>query len=435
MVPDPRRRRSSKSGLILPIALTVTAVVVGGIYLLLADRGPSHGMIDSEVPSSADATDTEHDPGKKKRGRSRLGSEEVIPKDTGSSRTSEDGLETEEGGGGNHRHSGTASRSRMGSRRGTRDIACDKISEEGTDDLEEAARIPESAVDGRGAAEENFQNEAAFVAGQQKSEVLEERVLNDGQTRYIPIVKKKSVAMVVAERKPALENSTEDDDYEHIDDNALPACLLTNLHRPLDLSQTTLTIFLYAPQGIRPSSPTSDASLEQIAPKPMSSPPSPRTPHPSNSSFASMPRPSTWTIASALLQDGGDQAGSIQPYVADSELFPLISATSPQVLYIDEPLAGANGGEVAKLLESGWIGTAVVVINSLGMLHGSDDEDTDGEQTEGEQRELNRRENAQPKKWWQPGGHVKDKFGNRLQVVEGWKLGDDWSRRVEEHPE
>jgi len=102
---------------------------------------------------------------------------------------------------------------------------------------------------------------------------------------------------------------------------------------------------------------------------------------------------------------------------------------APETVYIEEPLTlPSSGGIVSTLLEGGWVGNVVVGLigddDQLAQLMDSDDEKI-------QEEEKTRKGEG---KWWgtEVQGSIRGRFGNRVQIVEGWVLIEDWRRRVEE---
>jgi hypothetical protein len=119
----------------------------------------------------------------------------------------------------------------------------------------------------------------------------------------------------------------------------------------------------------------------------------------------------------------------ILPFTKTSSIVPLLRTLAPEIVYIEEPLTlESNGHVIAMLLEGGWVGSVVVGLtgaeDQLAQLMDSDDEKI--------QEDFVTRKGAG--KWWgsdRP-GTMRGRFGNRVQIVEGWVLIEDWRRRVEE---
>jgi hypothetical protein len=134
---------------------------------------------------------------------------------------------------------------------------------------------------------------------------------------------------------------------------------------------------------------------------------------------------STYDLATELLPPGA-AAENIMPFQLAGSLVPMLRQLEPEVVYFEENVLGGDGEEEAKVVEEllsrASVGRVVVVIggdDEIGGLVSSDDEVA-----------VERRRGVG--KWWGEGGRVREMFGKRLEVVEGWVLEEDWRRRVEE---
>ncbi|RPA77929.1 hypothetical protein BJ508DRAFT_162027 [Ascobolus immersus RN42] len=111
------------------------------------------------------------------------------------------------------------------------------------------------------------------------------------------------------------------------------------------------------------------------------------------------------------------------PYEVQPEgLINMLRAMEPQIVYVEEALAGAKGELVEALLDKSWVGYVVVVLAGRGGevagLVDTEDEDTAREDGGG--------------RWWEVKGGVLDKYRGRCSVVERVHLADDWQKRIVE---
>jgi hypothetical protein len=104
----------------------------------------------------------------------------------------------------------------------------------------------------------------------------------------------------------------------------------------------------------------------------------------------------------------------VLPFTSPNGHKHILKSLSPEIVYIQESLAGPNGEVVAEL--SGWVKQTVVVIGDEGGAGGLIDTDDEGG-----------REKLQGKWWMQ---EERTGLGKRVSVVEGVKVGDDWRRRM-----
>ncbi|CAZ85479.1 unnamed protein product [Tuber melanosporum] len=248
--------------------------------------------------------------------------------------------------------------------------------------------------------------------------------------QYVPMpTRKKSVAIVVSERK-VLFGQDSDLDFEEA---GLPSSLLSHLPHPLDLTHTVVNILVYSPQlKTHPLSKSSAfrsqhaaAAAAAVVEAPVGS--SDKLLHkPSASHFS--PTASTFTLASSMLPSECPLE-HILPFTQASSIVPLLRTLAPETVYIEEPLTlPTSGGIVSTLLEGRWVGNVVVGLigddDQLAQLMDSDDEKM-------QEEEKTRKGEG---KWWgtEVEGSIRGRFGNRVQIVEGWVLIEDWRRRVEE---
>ncbi|CUS09775.1 unnamed protein product [Tuber aestivum] len=244
--------------------------------------------------------------------------------------------------------------------------------------------------------------------------------------QYVPMpARKKSVAIVVSERK-VLFGQDSDLDFEEA---GLPSSLLSHLPHPLDLTHTIVNILVYSPQlKTHPLSKSSAfRSQTAAATAEAEAGSSDKLLHkPSASHFS--PSASTFTLAASMLPPECPLE-HILPFTQESSVVPLLRTLAPETVYIEEPLTlPSSGGIVSTLLEGGWVGNVVVGLigddDQLAQLMDSDDE-------KAQEEEKTRKGEG---KWWgtEVQGSIRGRFGNRVQIVEGWVLIEDWRRRVEE---
>ncbi|KAI5844404.1 hypothetical protein DFP73DRAFT_496060 [Morchella snyderi] len=326
----------------------------------------------------------------------------------------------------------------------------DRISEEDTDDLEEDRRRDEerlrlkgkhtntvgAVVAGAITAEKKVEHAVVDVVEKAKGlafdvlpakkapeAVIElKKEASTEKPQYVPPpAKKKSVAVVVSERK-ALEGHDSDSDFE---ETGLPMSLLSYLQYPLDLSMTEMNILIYSPHlSTHPLTHFTETQSARLARRDSASQPVLR-----RAASALATNTSTYNIATSLLP-ASYPLEHILPFTDSTSITPLLRVLAPEVVYIEELITIPSSGDiVAGLLEGGWVGSVVIV------LVGEDDQfagliDSDDE----EESPVEMRKSKGEGRWWgdnSPGG-IRARFGGRVQVVEGWVLADDWRRRIEE---
>ena len=112
-----------------------------------------------------------------------------------------------------------------------------------------------------------------------------------------------------------------------------------------------------------------------------------------------------------------EKESTIMPFSTQTGFVHLVRHLSPDIVYVQESLAGNDGEHVQHI--SGWVRQVVVVVGDEGGRAGlidSDDESALAEKGE---------------KWWQREGTTG--IGKRIDVVDSLRTGDDWRRRVSGH--
>lgn len=112
-----------------------------------------------------------------------------------------------------------------------------------------------------------------------------------------------------------------------------------------------------------------------------------------------------------------EKESTIMPFSTSTGFVHLIRHLSPDLVYVQESLAGPDGQSVQHI--SGWVRQVVVVVGDEGGRAGlldSDDESALADKGE---------------KWWQREGTTG--IGKRIDVVDSLRTGDDWRRRVSGH--
>jgi hypothetical protein len=112
-----------------------------------------------------------------------------------------------------------------------------------------------------------------------------------------------------------------------------------------------------------------------------------------------------------------DKDSMIMPFSTQNGHVHILRHLSPDIVYIQESLAGDDGAAVQQI--SGWVRHVIVVVGDEGGRGGlidSDDESALG---------------GAGQKWWQKEGVTG--IGKRIDVVDGLRTGDDWRRRVSGH--
>lgn len=109
-----------------------------------------------------------------------------------------------------------------------------------------------------------------------------------------------------------------------------------------------------------------------------------------------------------------EKENTIMPFSTESGYVHLVRHLSPELVYVQESLAGKDGCAAQHV--SGWVRQVVIVVGDEGGRGGlidSDDESALAENGE---------------KWWQKEGVTG--IGKRIDVVDVLRTGLDWRRRV-----
>lgn len=112
-----------------------------------------------------------------------------------------------------------------------------------------------------------------------------------------------------------------------------------------------------------------------------------------------------------------EKDNTIMPFSTESGFIHLVRHLSPDLVYVQESLAGKEGEAVQHI--SGWVRQAVVVVGDEGGRGGLIDSDEESSPAE------------KGEKWWQREGTTG--IGKRIDVVDVVRIGDDWRRRVRGH--
>lgn len=111
---------------------------------------------------------------------------------------------------------------------------------------------------------------------------------------------------------------------------------------------------------------------------------------------------------------------NILPFTTSAGYVHILHHLKPEVVYLQESLSGENGINVQKLQT--WLRYDVIlVVGAEGGHGGLADSESEAEKPEnGSEKE---------RKWWQRSDRVGR--GRGVIVVDGIRVSDDWSRRVQ----
>ncbi|KAA8651416.1 uncharacterized protein ATNIH1004_000298 [Aspergillus tanneri] len=224
--------------------------------------------------------------------------------------------------------------------------------------------------------------------------------------------RKKTVAIVVSSEASHLESEEFTSDYVSI---------LSHLPEHVNPDMAKIFVMIYSPglkhapsQG-NGSHPTLSvtSSYSNIAPEEAASPgelPSPGAQAADDSEGITPLFKTMYTQAQAIVE----KSNAIMPFNTPTGYVHLVRHISPDIVYVQESLAGKEGDAVHHI--SGWVRQVVVVVGDEGGRGGlvdSEDESTLADKGD---------------PWWQREGTTG--IGKRIDVVDALRTGDDWRRRV-----
>ncbi|MCJ1308551.1 hypothetical protein MMC25_002204 [Agyrium rufum] len=108
----------------------------------------------------------------------------------------------------------------------------------------------------------------------------------------------------------------------------------------------------------------------------------------------------------------------IMPFNTPGGYVHLLRHIAPEVVYVQETLAGPNGDAVVHI--SGWVGQVVLIVG---------DESGHGGLVDSEDERGHAHERKE--KWWHNSSKIG--LGKGIEVVESVRVGEDWRRRVRGH--
>ncbi|KAI1853801.1 hypothetical protein JX265_012632 [Neoarthrinium moseri] len=227
-----------------------------------------------------------------------------------------------------------------------------------------------------------------------------------------PSKRRKTVAVVVS-ADTNLDDLDEDGFHEH-------ASILSHIPRNTDFSKIKLFILIYSP-GLKDTS--LDAPASNLPPASLSS------------SFSNISHNQAQTPGdeskSPLLKANVDPAfnavysqalglvekeSMIMPFTTENGHVHILHHLQPEVVYLQESLAGDNGLHITRL--QSWLRYDVILVVGADGGHGGlADSESEAERPD------------KTEKWWQREDRVGR--GRGVVVVDSLRVGDDWARRVQ----
>ncbi|PSS00571.1 hypothetical protein BD289DRAFT_479452 [Coniella lustricola] len=239
-----------------------------------------------------------------------------------------------------------------------------------------------------------------------KQDTVPSPLARDGPSR------KKRVVVLVVSADTKLDDLDEDGYHEH-------ASILSHIPKHNDHSKIKLFVLIYAPtlkdsvaeasSNRPPASISSSFSMvgqEQVL-TPGDEMRSPQLPESNKSAFNTI-----YAQAVELV----DKEVNVLPFTTPAGYVHILHHLKPEVVYLQESLAGDNGSNVQKLQT--WLRYDVLLVVGADNGHGGlADSESEAERSRPEQL------------WWQREDRVGR--GRGVVVVDGMRVSDDWSRRIQ----
>ncbi|KAI1506708.1 hypothetical protein F5X99DRAFT_365247 [Biscogniauxia marginata] len=206
-----------------------------------------------------------------------------------------------------------------------------------------------------------------------------------------PRTRRRTVAVVVS-ADTNLEEFDEDGFHEH-------ASVLSYIPRNTDFSKIKLFVLIYSP-GLK------DSGLEAAVHTPAEEKESPIL----NSNSANAAFNAVYSQALTLVE----KESMVLPFTSTNGHVHILRHLQPQVVYLQESLAGEDGSVVNQLQT--WLRYDVILVVGAEGGHGGL---VDNEEEEEQKKDL----------WW----HKEERVGRGrgVIVVDSVRVGDDWARRVQ----
>ncbi|KAI1800749.1 hypothetical protein F4811DRAFT_495819 [Daldinia bambusicola] len=228
--------------------------------------------------------------------------------------------------------------------------------------------------------------------------------------------RRKTVAIVVS-ADMNIDDLDADGFHEH-------ASILSHIPRNVDFSKIKLFVLIYAPglkdsaleasSSNRPSASLS-SSFSNIANEQSQTPGEEVKSPVLSSGTANTPFNLMYSQASALVE----KEAMILPFTSPNGHVHILRHLQPEVIYLQESLAGENGGVITQLQT--WLKYDVILVVGADGGHGGlADSDSETEKPEKDKKDD---------LWWQREERVGR--GRGVVVVDSLRVGDDWARRVQ----
>ncbi|KAM0330927.1 hypothetical protein ACHAQA_003884 [Verticillium albo-atrum] len=231
----------------------------------------------------------------------------------------------------------------------------------------------------------------------------------DSQSRA-PAKRRKTVAVVVS-ADTNINDLDEDGFLEH-------ASVLSHIPRHTDFSKIKLFVLIYAP-GLKDTAaestsnlppPSLSSSFSNIEHQQAQTPQGDHSKSPVLDASASPAFNAVHSQALGLVE----KDSMVLPFSSPNGYAHILRHLQPEVVYLQESLAGENGGVVTNM--QAWLRHEIVlVVGAESGDGGLADSESEAEKPE--------------EKWWQRPERVGR--GRGVVVVDGMRVSDDWARRVQ----
>ncbi|KAL7623616.1 hypothetical protein AAE478_005168 [Parahypoxylon ruwenzoriense] len=258
----------------------------------------------------------------------------------------------------------------------------------------------------------------------EEAEARKEKPPSSSQPRDTTSKRRKTVAIVVS-----ADTIVDDFDGEGFHEHA---SVLSHIPRNTDFSNTKLFILIYAP-GLKDSAPETSASnlppaslsssFSNIANEPTQTPGEEVKSPLLNANSANTPFNAVYSQASALVE----KEAMVLPFTSTNGHVHILRHLQPEIIYLQESLAGDDGSVVTQL--QAWLKYDVILVVGADGGHGGL-ADSDSETEKPDEDEEDKRTKKEKKDlWWQREERVGR--GRGVVVVDSLRVGDDWTRRVQ----
>ncbi|ROT35198.1 hypothetical protein SODALDRAFT_301842 [Sodiomyces alkalinus F11] len=270
------------------------------------------------------------------------------------------------------------------------------------------------AVAGRALAAIREEDKAAFADHEAWSGEADDRRDRPSGSAPQEAGKRRRTVAIVVSADVNVGDYDEDDFLEH-------ASILSHIPRHNDFSHIKLFVLIYAP-GLKDSTldPTSNLPPPSLSSSFSNIEHNQAQAHPDDAARSPALTPSAGsTLFNAVHSQAMalvEKETMVLPFTTPNGHAHILRHLKPDVVYLQESLAGENGSIVANMQT--WLRHDVILVVGAESGHGGlADSESEAEKSGAEE------------KWWQRPERVGR--GRGVVVVDGMRVGDDWARRVQ----